>query len=147
MLRYSLRYQAYLVLLTPTQPFKGFFGDENESGSDTSDTHGASTLPTNWRVIKSAKVLVVIALILSVPMYALQRVENSAVNCRNSTSTSCLSLASRAPERFVALAQPISVANISATVRYGQSRRLFWANVSKHNDSARPRTGSERRGD
>jgi hypothetical protein len=146
-LRFSIRYQAYLLLLTPTQPFKGFFGDENESGVNTSATLDANALPTNWRVEKATKVLVVVALILSVPMSALQRTENWGSRCRTSTSTVCTSLASRTPVSVVALAQPTKMATTSATVQYGQPRRLLWAHVSKHNDFAWPRTGSERRGD
>jgi hypothetical protein len=137
-LRFSIRCGAFQLLLTPTQPFRGFFGDENESDVYTSVPLDASALPTHWRVEKSAKVLVVVALILSVPLSALQRSENSALRCHTSTSTSCVSLASRTSDGFVALARPTGMVTTSATVQYGQAPRLLWTYVSKHNDSARP---------
>jgi hypothetical protein len=140
MLRFTVRLGAYLLLLTPTQPFRGFFGDGNDSGANTSATLDTGTLPTNWRVIQSAKVLVVVALILSVPMYAIQRAENSARRCRTSTSPGCTVLAPRVTHSVVALVRPTGSTTTSGTFQYGQARRLLWADVSKHNDSARPRT-------
>jgi hypothetical protein len=125
LLRFTIRVQAYLLLLTPTQPFEGFFGDENLLGN-TYAAPDARTLPTTWMVIKPAKVLVVIALILSVPLYVLQRSEHPVSWCHSSISTGCMSLPSRAPGHVVAVARPIGVTTASATHQDGQPRRLLW---------------------
>ncbi len=71
-MRYQVRYLAYACLLTPTQPFKGFLGDGEEQKADQLSTLTAGSRPTRWGVIKSGRVMVVIALLLSVPIYALQ---------------------------------------------------------------------------
>jgi hypothetical protein len=100
-LRYQIRYQAYVSMMTPTQPFKGFFGDGDvltpqavtaSTSAEASElatavtsgvagsipTVGATATPpatsplTNrWYVVKGAKVLLVIMLVLSIPAYFL----------------------------------------------------------------------------
>lgn len=77
--RFQARQMAYLYLLSPTQPFRGFFGDGDQAldastallEDDAAPTSGvvADAPPTRWLVAKSAKVLVVVILILSVPGY------------------------------------------------------------------------------
>jgi hypothetical protein len=72
-LRYTIRFEAYFFLLTPTQPFQGFLGDEDDIGTSAPLGSDVVPLPTRWSVVKAAKVFVVIALILSAPVYAFQR--------------------------------------------------------------------------
>jgi hypothetical protein len=91
--RYQVRLQAYVSLLTPTQPFRGLFGDgfgpstvtplanvtpTNES-TLSSRLDGTSLpapalrdtpeLPTRWIVTKSVRMIVIIMLVLGVPVY------------------------------------------------------------------------------
>jgi hypothetical protein len=98
-LRYQIRYQAYASMMTPTQPFKGFFGDGSDSTAPrVAPTTGIAANPeaqsppphditsglavttvlatppppslTNrWHVVKAAKVMVIVILVLSVPAY------------------------------------------------------------------------------
>lgn len=72
-LRYQMRLIAYASLLTPTQPFQGFLGDgveEPPSGSGPTDlTPTGTALPTRWFVAKSARVVVIVVLAMSVPLY------------------------------------------------------------------------------
>lgn len=64
-LRYQVRYGAYLMLLTPTQPFKGLFGDTPSSAP------APGTKATSWFISQSAKTLVIVAIVLSVPVYVI----------------------------------------------------------------------------
>ena len=96
-LRYQIRFEAYGTLVTPTQPFRGLFGDGISTSSTgsvattepavptasiasttslaadalvaPSDTGGPSSLPTRWMVSKVARSVVVIILIVGVPVY------------------------------------------------------------------------------
>jgi hypothetical protein len=84
-LRYQLRLFAYASLLTPTQPFQGFLGEGEEqksSESDPSDVAPTGTaLPTRWLVAKSAKVVVIVVLAMSVPLYFVSTtINNPLVN-------------------------------------------------------------------
>jgi hypothetical protein len=82
--RYQIRLQAYVSLITPTQPFRGLFGDGFGSPTATMDsplvstpdlTSVASVLsdspepPTRWIVTKTARAIVIIMLILGIPVY------------------------------------------------------------------------------
>jgi len=87
-LRYQMRLQAYLCLLTPTQPFRGLFGEGvdvplitssalPQGGISSSLPTGAGNagaevpvLPTRWLVERSSKVALVIAIVLGVLIYA-----------------------------------------------------------------------------
>jgi hypothetical protein len=93
-LRYQIRLQAYATLLTPTQPFRGLFGDGVDSPASVplapveastasppsfaaqgpvsveATTASAGAIPTRWIVSKAARVFVIIALVLGVPVYA-----------------------------------------------------------------------------
>ena len=60
-LRYSARTSAYYMLLTPTQPFTGLFGDGAESGP--------SDKPTGWAVVPSARTLLVLSMVVGVIAY------------------------------------------------------------------------------
>lgn len=96
-LRYQIRFEAYGTLVTPTQPFRGLFGDGTTdsvvpattapppgppltlgSPSTTvsepapvvsSGSAAASSLPTYWFVSKVARAFVVVILLLGVPVY------------------------------------------------------------------------------
>jgi hypothetical protein len=73
-LRYQLRLQAYSSLLTPTQPFRGFFGDGAEptnSQQTMTSTETIATLSTHWFVAKSTKVLLVLVLVAGALLYIL----------------------------------------------------------------------------
>jgi len=83
-LRYQLRLQAYGCLLTPTQPFRGIFGDGASKlapparadalgdGSSTVASGAASErLPTRWFVTRATRVVLVVILVLGAPIYAL----------------------------------------------------------------------------
>lgn len=54
-LRFSTRVSAYYSLLTPTQPFAGFFGDAESSGP--------ADQPTSWKVKPGVRVLLILSLI------------------------------------------------------------------------------------
>jgi hypothetical protein len=100
-LRYQIRLQAYSCLLTPTQPFRGIFGDKEvptsivatnssvgspstfapqapQPGSSV-DLQSSSSLapvttaplPTRWIEVKAAKVVLILVLVISVAMYVL----------------------------------------------------------------------------
>ena len=81
-LRYQIRYQAYVCLLTPTQPFRGLFGDgvvpsmvTVRDGTDSTLTPAAvptsaQPLPTRWLVEKATKVALIVAVVLGVLVYA-----------------------------------------------------------------------------
>lgn len=62
--RYQVRLSAYAWLLTPTQPFGGLFGDAVAPSPPPAP-------PTSWAPTRAAKVLLVVALVLSVPLYVL----------------------------------------------------------------------------
>lgn len=64
-LRYQLRLAAYSLLLTPTQPFRGLFGDGETSAGEVP---GAGR-PTRWRVGRAARVVIVVALLVGAPSY------------------------------------------------------------------------------
>jgi hypothetical protein len=95
-LRYQIRFEAYGTLVTPTQPFRGLFGDGVTSstypvttpppaapltyGSTStsvsvptqavpSDSASSSPLPTQWLISKAARAIVIIILLLGVPVY------------------------------------------------------------------------------
>jgi hypothetical protein len=98
-LRYQIRYEAYALLMTPTQPFKGFFGDGRDSTSHNvlpvaasdavpiayvappqdptlafvaapmTPTPSSSSLTNRWYVVKGAKVMVIVILVVSIPAY------------------------------------------------------------------------------
>jgi hypothetical protein len=73
-LRYQLRLQAYSSLLTPTQPFRGFFGDGAEptnSQRPLTSTETTTTLSTRWFVARSTKVLLVLVLVAGALLYIL----------------------------------------------------------------------------
>ena len=87
-LRFQLRLQAYACLITPTQPFRGIFGDgaaaKLPAASVTSDSATASgdsadsinvrateALPTRWFVAKITRVVLVVILLIGAPIYAL----------------------------------------------------------------------------
>lgn len=100
-LRFQIRYQAYALIMTPTQPFKGFFGDGRDSisrefaastgvdssnvaqGAPSQDAASAvpyastlaaastSSLASRWYVVKGAKVVLIVMLVLSIPAYVL----------------------------------------------------------------------------
>ncbi len=86
-LRFQLRLFAYVCLLTPTQPFEGFFGDGVELEAParpeptTADGSGA-TLPTRWIVAKSAKIAMVVMLIIGIPLFAWQSTHNARLFSR-----------------------------------------------------------------
>jgi Domain of unknown function (DUF4389)/zinc-ribbon domain len=74
-LRYQVRFQAYGSLVTPTQPFRGLFGDDviptaapvvaSPSSSDVATT----ALPTRWIVSRGARAVVVVMLVVGVPVF------------------------------------------------------------------------------
>lgn len=88
-LRYQIRFEAYGTLVTPTQPFRGLFGDgttstpvastppptsppafgSTTSGDSTPAVAAASPMPTLWFVAKASKAIVIIILVLGVPVY------------------------------------------------------------------------------
>lgn len=83
-LRYQIRSQAYASLMTPTQPFKGLFGDGKVDGANnvapllvspavapTPASHSSPALVNRWFVVKGAKVVLIVILVLGVPSYAL----------------------------------------------------------------------------
>jgi hypothetical protein len=98
-LRFQIRFEAYSTLVSPTQPFRGLFGDATASASASasllttpsstaalsissttspttdpvpavpSDVTVAPALPTRWIVSKVARAVVIIILLLGVPVY------------------------------------------------------------------------------
>ena len=94
-LRYQLRLFAYACLLTPTQPFRGFLGDDEEQKTPVAEASPASSpltsldggavgapsssatpltqapLATRWLVTKAAKVVMVLVLVIGLPTYFL----------------------------------------------------------------------------
>ncbi len=65
--RYTTRTSAYVALLTPTQPFDGFFGDpaaETPSPPTALSTPGSPVLSTTWTLSTAARVLFILCLIL-----------------------------------------------------------------------------------
>lgn len=69
-LRYTFRAECFFLLVTPLQPLRGLLGDEEVAVAPTLEvTSGPSTV---WRVTRSAWVVVVVAILLRVPAYALQ---------------------------------------------------------------------------
>ncbi len=88
-LRYQMRLQAYVCLLTPTQPFRGLFGDgvvTSSTAPTAPDVPSATppslvapgvapgatpSLPTYWFVERVTKTVLVIAIVLGVLTYAL----------------------------------------------------------------------------
>jgi len=96
-LRYQIRFEAYGILVTPTQPFRGLFGDGiadsttpvgsasppaapltagspsspvSEAGlAVSSDSVTPPALPTHWFVSKVSRAVVIIILLLGVPVY------------------------------------------------------------------------------
>ena len=84
-LRYQLRLQAYGCLLTPTQPFRGIFGDgparltpavtpsDAPIGIDATVGGGdhEQRLATRWFVTKATRVVLVVILVVGAPIYAL----------------------------------------------------------------------------
>jgi hypothetical protein len=100
-LRFQIRYQAFASMMTPTQPFKGLFGDgkilpstevATSVGLDpttspqvalpqsvspptpstpTQMTTSAFELTNRWFVVKGAKVVLIVILVLSIPAYVL----------------------------------------------------------------------------
>ncbi len=99
-LRYQLRFESYWCLLTPTQPFRGLYGDgaapATELANPSLEAEGASSAggsstsspprPTTWLVTRATKVALTLVLVLGVPVYAasalaerplVKRVENA----------------------------------------------------------------------
>jgi hypothetical protein len=70
-LRFQLRLQAYVGLVTPTQPFRSSFGDGAAGATDEATTVEGATLPTRWYVKQAAKVTLVVMLVIGGPLYAL----------------------------------------------------------------------------
>jgi len=92
-LRFQLRLFAYVGLLTPTQPFRGFLGDDEEQKTPAAETLPAASretslaggavgapsssatpttqapLATRWLVTKTAKVVMVLVLVIGLPTY------------------------------------------------------------------------------
>jgi hypothetical protein len=91
-LRYQIRFEAYGILVTPTQPFRGLFGDGITNltipiasatpsatltfGSPSSpasepdvSSDSVAPPPTHWFVSKVARAVVIIILLLGVPVY------------------------------------------------------------------------------
>jgi len=75
-LRFQLRLFAYVCLLTPTQPFEGFFGEGVES-VPAPDIDPGVALPTRWFIAKSAKVAMIVMIIIGVPLFAWQSSHNA----------------------------------------------------------------------
>lgn len=81
--RFQARVIAYSEIVTPTQPFRGFLGDGDESGTAaravgtataTTVAQGGSAaspdrLATRWLVGRPAKVVVVLVLLVGAPSY------------------------------------------------------------------------------
>lgn len=109
--RFQIRSFAYMSLLTPTQPFRGFFGDEDfapatsavpggpslagagatldfASGAPAPSTDAYATLPTHWMVSKAAKVVMVLVLVVGVPSYFLAFSVNNPLLSRFKTEIS-----------------------------------------------------------
>jgi uncharacterized membrane protein len=106
-LRYQLRLQAYSVLLTPTQPFQGFFGDGLETPLGTSNapstastvgatfppsvdpsssarlsavTASSGALTTRWFVSKATRALMVLTVVAGALLYFfVPRIENPLI--------------------------------------------------------------------
>jgi hypothetical protein len=87
-LRYELRFQAYTYMLSPTQPFAGLFGDgEEKNAAPTNASVVAASavpslsnnaaplgaLPVRWFVARATKVVVVLIIVVSIPMYVVAR--------------------------------------------------------------------------
>jgi hypothetical protein len=80
-LRYQIRYQAYASMMTPTQPFKGLFGDGRDvvtpsvasTSAPTPKNTGElkSALTNSWFVVQGTRVVLVLILVLSIPAYIL----------------------------------------------------------------------------
>ena len=86
-LRFQMRLQAYGCLITPTQPFRGIFGDGpeasgprgalatiSEPSAEFPDPVGATSepsLPTRWFVDRATRVVLVVMLVIGAPLYAL----------------------------------------------------------------------------
>ena len=77
-LRYQTRLLAYVLLASPTQPFRGLLGDEVAASSSTlhidtpASTASTSSLPTHWLVAKDSRTYVIVAIVLGVLLYAVQ---------------------------------------------------------------------------
>ncbi len=75
-LRYQTRLLAYVLLASPTQPFRGLLGDEVASTTTSSApvplSSSTSSLPTRWLVAKDTRTYVVAIIILGVLLYAVQ---------------------------------------------------------------------------
>jgi Domain of unknown function (DUF4389) len=90
-LRYSARTTAFGLLLTPTQPFRGFFGDEDtgEAPATSSDVvapasntpldDAPSPLPTRWVVPTAVKVWLIVFLVLGLGGQIQQRTTSMGV--------------------------------------------------------------------
>lgn len=87
-LRFQLRLQAYSCLITPTQPFRGIFGDGaaatvlavsptstlvTPSGvpAESFSARAPDQLPTRWFVSKVTRVVLVVILLIGAPIYVL----------------------------------------------------------------------------
>ena len=71
-LRFSTRYSAYVYMLTPTQPFAGFFGDQDEPSSTTTPDPGVDPAPppltTRLHASKGGRVIFTLSLVAGVVM-------------------------------------------------------------------------------
>jgi hypothetical protein len=77
-LRFQIRLNAYMFMLTPLQPFSGMFGDRvvaasGESGEtseassiDEPDFHRGSAADGAWRIVEGARRLIVVTLVIGV---------------------------------------------------------------------------------
>jgi hypothetical protein len=83
-LRFQLRLQAYGCLLTPTQPFRGIFGDgaarnardapidaSNDGAPALTNNSNPARLPTSWFVERATRFVLVVILVIGAPVYAL----------------------------------------------------------------------------
>jgi hypothetical protein len=100
--RYSIRTFSYVLLLSPTQPFTGMLGDEVEPAAAPAATWGASaptpepetlaagsagwpspsaptsSLPTCFTVVRGARIVVIVAIVLGAILTIAQRSQTNA---------------------------------------------------------------------
>ena len=64
-LRFSTRFAAYMYLLTPTQPFSGFFGDPGEVAASLADVPAAvpAALSTRLHLSRAGRVVFILSMV------------------------------------------------------------------------------------